>query len=109
MPCAPWQLAHWATRRVALRELLAVPARPVLGELVDAQRRVELLHRGGVGVALPAERRECRGGEGFPMKPFLRVVRDLLVLAPRVAAVAEDAGEAGLRVDVVGEEPSPAG
>ena len=106
IPCAPWQLAHWATCGVALRELLAVPARPVLRELVHAERRIELLHqRRRRRGTLPQSSGIC-GGDGLPDEALLLVVRDLLVLAPRIAAMAEGAGESGLRVDVVGEEPS---
>jgi hypothetical protein len=43
-------------------------------------------------------------GRRFSDETLPAVVSVLLILLPRVAPVAEDAGETGLRVHVVGEE-----
>ncbi len=89
---------------VSPAQLLAVHAGPVLRELIHADRRVEALHEGGVGMALPAEQRDF-GPRRLAEKSLPPIVRLLLVLLRRVAAVAGRAGKAGLDVDVIRGRP----
>ena len=86
--------------RVALRELLAVHARRVFGRLIDALLRREPAHEAGVAVAAGARLDDLRWPGGLPLNPRAGVVRARLVGGRGIAAVAIDAREPALAMDV---------
>ena len=74
-------------------------ARRVLGRLIDALLRREAAHQLGVAVAARAGR-DLRLPGGLALEAARRVVRARLVAGRGVAAVAIDAREAALAMDV---------
>ena len=99
--CLMARAAH-GRARVALRELLRVPAREIPRELVRRKVRCIALDEDHVGVAATAEPRHLprRGRTAKPLRPRHGHV---LVLGGGVATVARGAAEPALRVDVAHE------